>query len=271
LRDLEQKPVAIFSYRRANILAIVLLCVLGIVSLAGLFLAGDLSRFQRGISIREGQTALQGVNDPQQLDQVLRQYPSNRILRMVALANSDAIEVDGVLRQLLNEAEPRDLSKPVDLRQSSRSDLEALDRDLKIAQGNVANLKARYIALIKANRDKVEHGARPLEVGNYTLANFMAMIEAQHADMTALMSKLSAARVDYYGAYEKCVALLLRESGNYKIVKGQFIFQAQSTADSYNVAAAAMAAAAKRLTELESERTGLRQSWLDRWKTFVGS
>jgi hypothetical protein len=261
--------VAVFSYRREHKLAIAFLWVLAIVCLAGLFFAGDLSRFQKGVSIEESKIALQGVNDPQQLNQVLKQYPSNRVLKLVALANQDSIEIEAAMRRLLSEAEPRDFSKPIDLTASGRNDLEVLDRDLKTAQNNLPALKPRYIDAIKVQRDKLEHGARPLEVGNYTLPAFMAVIDAQHADMTTLMSKLLPARVEYYGAYEKCVALLLRDFGNYRVVNGQFIFPAQSGADRYNAAVSVTAAAAKRLVDLEAERTSLRQSWLERWKTFV--
>jgi hypothetical protein len=261
--------VATFSYRRSHNLAIALLCALVVVCLVGLYFAGNLARFQNAISVKESQTALGSVTDPQQLDQVLKQYPANRVLRMVALANQDSIELDATMRRLLNEAEPRDLSKPADLTAFGRSDLETLDRDLKVAQSNAPSIKPRYIAAIKAARDKLEHDARPLEVGDYTLARFMDMIDEQHADIAALYSKVLAARVDYYDAYEKCVALLLQNIDVYKVVKGQFIFPAQSTADSYNAAAAAWSAAAKRMTELEAEGAVLRQSRLNRWKAFV--
>lgn len=263
------EAVATFSYRRSHNLAIALLCALVLVCLGGLYFAGNLARFQNAISVKESQTALTGVSDPQQLDQVLRQYPANRILRMVALANQDSIELDATMRRLLNEAEPRDLSKPVDLTTFSRSDLETLDRDLKLAQSKAPTIKPRYIAAIKAVRDKLEHDARPLEVGDYTIARFMAMIDEYHTDVAALYSKALEARVDYYGAYEKCVALLLENIDVYKVVNGQFIFPAQSTADSYNAAAAAWSAAAKRMTELEGEGATLRQSQLNRWKAFV--
>ena len=106
-------------------------------------------------------------------------------------------------------------------------------------------------------------------MGNDTLADFMAMIDEQHAEMTALISKVLASRVEYYGPYEKCVALLIQDFGSYKVVNGQLIFLAQSSADSYNRAATAMAATAKRFVELEGERTTLRQSQLNRWKNFV--
>ena len=240
-----------------------------IVCLGGLYFAGDLSRFQKAFSVKESQTALRGVDDLEQLSQALKQNPSNRILKLVALANKDSIEIDAAARRLLNEAEPRDLSKPIDLTVSSRSDLEALGRDLKIAESNAATAKSRYIALIKAKRDKVETDARSLGMGNDTLADFMAMIDEQHAEMTALISKVLASRVEYYGPYEKCVALLIQDFGSYKVVNGQLIFLAQSTADSYNRAATAMATAARRFVELEGESTTLRQSQLNRWKNFV--
>jgi hypothetical protein len=261
--------VAIYSYRRANFLAIFFLCVLVIVCLGGLYFAGDLSKFQKDFSVKESQAALRGVDDPEQLSLVLKQNPGNRILKLVALANKDSIEIDAAARRLLNETEPRDLSKPVDLTVSSRSDLEALGRDLKIAESNAATAKSRYIALIKAARDKVETDARSLGMGNDTLADFMAMIDEQHAEMTALFSKVLASRAEYYGPYEKCVALLIRDFGSYKVVNGQLIFSAQSTADSYNGAATAMASAARHFVALEGERTTLRQSQLNRWKTFV--
>jgi hypothetical protein len=88
--------------------------------------------------------------------------------------------------------------------------------------------------------------------------------------MMALTSKLLAARAEYYSAYDKCAALLVREFGIYKVDNGQFVFPLQYTADSYNRAAAAMTAAGKRIAELENERATLRQSQLNRWKTFAG-
>jgi hypothetical protein len=265
----EVEAVATYSYRRAHFLAIFFLCVLVIVCLGGLYFAGDLSKFQIAFSVEESRTALRGVDDPEQLSQVLKQNPSNRILKLVALANKDSIEIDAAARRLLNETEPRDLSKRIDLTVSSRSDLEALGRDLKIAESKAATAKPCYIALIKVERDKVETDARSLGMGNDTLADFMAMIDEQHAEMTALISKVLALRVEYYGPFEKCVALLIRDFGSYKVVNGQLILSAQSSTDSYNGAAAAMATAGRRFVELEGKRTTLRQSQLNRWKNFV--
>jgi hypothetical protein len=261
--------VATFSDRKSKVLAIFLLCVVMTVCFGTLYFVGDLARFQEAISVREGQTALRSVNDPEQLDQALKQYPSNKILKMVALAKRDSVEMDIATRGLLTEAEPRDLSKQIDSGTSSRSDLEALGHDLKTAESNATTFESRYFPLVKAERDKVEHDASVLEGKTNMLAKFMAMIDEQHADVKSLISRISAARLEYYAAYEKCVALLVREFGFYKVVNGQIIFRFQPTADSYNDAAAKMAAAASRLKELDAERTTLKQSQLDRWKNFV--
>jgi len=96
------------------------------------------------------------------------------------------------------------------------------------------------------------------------------MIDEQHADMKSLISRISVERLEYNAAYEKCVALLMHEFGLYKVVNGQIIFQLQPTADSYNEAAAKMAAAASRLEELDAERATLKQFQLERWKNLFG-
>jgi hypothetical protein len=212
---------------------------------------------------------LRDVNDLQQLDQALKQHPANRILKLVALANEKAAEIDAATRKMLNEAEPAALSKPVDLTSSSRSDLDALRRDLKTAESNAAAVKTRTGALIKAKRDELESGARSLGVDGNTIARFMAAVDEQLAEVTALASKGLAARAEYYSAYEKCAALLVREFGSYKVTNGQFIFRLQPTADSYNAASTAMAAATKRMAELEDETGALKQSQVGRWKKFV--
>jgi len=266
--------MAALSDRRANgprRLAILFLCLFVVVGLGVAYLVGDLAKLQEAISVRESRDALRGVNEPEQLDQVLKQHPSNGLLRMVALANKDAVEIDAATRRLLSEAEPRDLSTPIDLSTASRNDLDALRRDLKAAETNAAALKPRYTALIKEERDKIENDAGTLGLGNAATAGFMAMIDEQHRGMMTLASDVLAARAEYYGAYEKCAAILVREFGIYKVTNGQFIFPLASTANSYNGAAAALAAGAKRIAELEDERLTLRRSQLDKWKEFVGA
>jgi hypothetical protein len=251
------------------VLVLALLCILVIACLGLGYYVGDLARFQTVDPAKESLTALRGVNDPEQLDRVLKQHPSNKMLEMVALANRDLREIDAAARRLLNDAEPRDFLKPIDLSAYSRGDLDTLRRDVKTAQGNAATVTPRYIALVNDARAKLENDARLLDVENGTLSEFMTMINAQLAEMTKLASEVLAARAEYYNAYERCVAVLVREFGIYKVTNGQVIFPLQSTADSYNRAATAMDAAAKRIAELEDERTTLRRSQLNRWKSFV--
>ena len=261
-----------FSDRRRNRprrVVLLLLCIFVIACFGAVYFVGDLAKYQEAISARESQAALRGVSNPDQLDQAVKQFPSNNILKLVALANRESIEIDAATQRLLSEAEPSRLSKPIDLSASSRSDLDALRQDLKTAESNVATFEPAYTALIKAARDKVENDARSIKVGNDTLAKFTAMIDEQDTELMALTSKVIAARAEYYSAYEKCAALLAKEFGIYKVENGQFIFPFQYLADSYNRAAAAMAAAAKRLAELDDERATLRQSRFIRWKGFA--
>jgi hypothetical protein len=255
--------------RRRPALVLLLLCVFVIACLGLGYYVGDLSKFQTVNSAKESQTALRGVSDPEQLDRLLRQYPSNKMLKMVALANKDSVEIDAAARRLLNDAEPRDFLKPVDLSAYSRGDLDTLRRDVKTAQSNAATVTPRYIALLNDERAKLENDTRSLDVENGTVSEFMTMIDEQHAEMITLASKVLAARAEYYNAYEQCVAVLVREFGIYKVANGQVIFPFQSTADSFNRAVTALEAAAKRIAELEDERTTLRRSQPNRWKTFV--
>jgi len=261
--------VPTYSDRKSKVLAVFFLCAVMTVGFGSLYFLGDLARFQEATSVKEGEAALGNVNDPEQLDQVLGRYPSNKFLKMVALAKRDAAEIDTVTRGLLTEAEPRDLWKKTDLGALSRSELEALGHELKTADSNAGTLESRYLPLVKAERDKIERDASRLERRTDTLAKFTAMVDEQHADMKSLISRISAERLEYIAAYENCVALLLREFGLYKVVNGQIIFQLQPTADSYNDAAAKMAAAAGRLEELDAEWTALKQSEFARWKNLA--
>lgn len=250
------------------------LILLGIFAAAGfvaLLFVGDLARYQEAAMVGESKAALRDVNDLQQLDQALKQYPANRILKLVALAKEEAVGINAAMRKLAEEAEPASLAKPVNLAAASRSDLDALRRDLKAAESNVVGSKARIEALIKSGRDELEKGARALGVENATLVRYMAAVDEQHAEIAALNAKVLAARAEYLAAWEKSAAVLVREFGSYKVTNGQFIFRLQPTADSYNAASTAMAAATKRLADLEEERGTLQQAQLQRWKNFVGS
>lgn len=255
---------------RGRLLIVLLLFGLfAAICLGGIYAAGDLSRLQTDTTAEDSRSALRGVTVPGELDRALNQYPTNKLLRLVALANRDLNDIDAVTQRLLDEAASKPVRQLTDLGATSRNDLDTLRGDLKIVQANLSTLAPRYDALLKSARDKMENDAKSLNVRDDRLSSFMAMIDAQHADWIALTSKMLAARADYYDAYERCAALLVREFGIYKVVNGQFVFPFQSTANGYNRAASAMADAAKRISDLDGERSRLRQSELGRWKAFV--
>jgi len=260
------------SDRKANTsrrAVLVLLCILAIASLGVIYFVGDLARLQEKIAAGESQAVLRGITDPEQLDEALRQHPSNKTLKLIALANTASTATDAATRKLLDDAEPAALSKGLNLGAANRGDLEALQRALKTAENNAATFMPRYVALIKTARDELETNARALNAADSTVARFMATIDQQNKETTTATSDLLAARVEFYRAYGKCVALLLREFGIYKVSNGQFVFPLQSTANGYNLMAAAMATAASRIAELEEQRRTAIRSRLSRWKQFA--
>jgi len=234
-----------------------------IVFSVGAWFAGDLSRLQDRFSARESQAALQAVSEPSQLDDALRQHPANKFLQMMAMAIKAANETSAATEKLTSEIEPPAISKAGNLAALSRSDLEALRRDLKTAEANATAFLPRYVAVLKTERDTVEKSALSLHLGKDTIRRLLDNIDKRHADITAVTSRLLPARADYYRAYENYVAVLVREFGAYKVVNGEFIFPFQHVVDRYNVAADAMTVAAKRVSDLEAERRSLLKSQQD--------
>ena len=228
-----------------------------IVVSVGAWFAGDLSRLQDRLSARESQAALQAISDPAQLDEALRQHPANKFLQMMAMATRAANETSAATEKLTSEIEPPAISKAGNLGALSRSDLEALRRDLKTAEANATAFLPRYVAVLKTERDDVEKYALSLHLGKDTVRRLMDNIDKRHAEITALTSRMLPARADYYRAYENYVAVLVREFGAYKVVNGEFIFPFQHVVDRYNAAADAMTVAAKRVNDLEAERRSL--------------
>jgi hypothetical protein len=235
----------------------------------GAYFVGKLSKFQEEIAAQESRTALQGITDPEQIDEALRQHPSNKFLQMMAMATKASIETGAAAEKLSNELEPPAISKNINFGKTSRSNLEALRSDLKTAETNATAFMPRYIALTKAERDKVENYALSLHVGKQTLGRFMEAVDKRIAKATDLASKTSLARAEFYRAYEKYVAVLIGEFGAYKMVNGEFIFPLQPTANRYNAAAAALTAATTRVAEFEEERKQLIQSQQEGWEPFV--
>jgi len=231
----------------------------------------NLGKLQESIAIREGRAALQGATDPKQIDEALRQHPSNTFLQMMAMANAASTEASAAFEKLSAEIEPVALSKDTNFVTASRSELEALRRDLKKAEAKSTAFMPRYLAILKAERDKAENHALSLHFEKSTVSSFLSGIDRRHATGTAFTSKMMLARTEFYRAYEAYVAVLSEEYGAYSVVNDQFTFPLQRTADRYNVALNAMNEAAKRLSELDAERKQLTQSQQDRWEQFVKS
>ena len=251
-------------------LAFLLLFVLMIIASVGVYFVADLGRLHDLIAARDGQAALRGITDAGQIDEALRQNPSNKLLRMMAMATKAADETNVAIEKLSGEIEPPAISKAGDLGAAGRSDLEALRRDLKTAETNATTLMPRYVAVLKAERDNVEKYAASLPLGKDAGNRLRDNVDKRHAEITALVSRMLSARADYYRAYQNYVAILVGEFGAYKFVGGQFIFPLQRTADRYTIAAQAMTSAAKPVAELEQERKSLLQSQQARWLHFVG-
>jgi methyl-accepting chemotaxis protein len=228
----------------------------------------DLSRFQTSKADQEGQAALQGVTDPGQIDEALGRNPSNGFLQTMSLATRLAREADLAVEKLTDQLEPPALSNRIDLGTASRTELEALRRDLKTAEANATTSMPRQIALMKTERDKVAQFAFS-RIDTDAANRLLEGIDRRHAESAEFISRMLSAHADFYRAYEKYVAVLAGEFGSYKVANGEFIFPLQRTVDRYNVAAKAMSAAAKRVAELEDERKRLAQSQMQAWLRFV--
>jgi len=259
------------SHRKANWrvgIAFVFLFASIVAALYGASFILSMSKLQEDSDAREGQEALQGAADAKGIEEALRAHPQNRFLQFIAMATRAAVETDAALEKLSNDIEPPLVSK-INLGTASRADLEALRRDLRVAEANATTFLPRYAALLKAKRDTVEKTARSLHIENGTVSRFLRSVDRQHAEITAYTSRMLPARADFYRAYGNYVAMLAAEFGAYKVVNGLFIFPSQATVDRYNAAAQAMNAAAKRVDELEQEKAGLAKSQAERWTQFV--
>jgi hypothetical protein len=251
-------------------IAFMFLFVSLIVCSIGAYFVPYLSKLQEGVVARESQRELQGISDPKQIDEALRQRPSNRFLQLAAMAAKAASDTRAATEKLPNEIEPPALSS-INLGTASRSDLEALRSALKTAEANATALLPRYVGLFKTERDRIENYALSLHLEKDAVRSFMEAVDRRHSQALAYTAKMLSGRADYYRAYEKYVAVLAGAFGTYKVENGQFIFSFQRSVDRYNIAVKAMGAVAKRLAELDEEGKTLAQSQQEGWETFVTS
>src|SRR5260370_33242168 len=214
-------------------IAFLLLFVVMVVCSVGAYFVGDLGNLQDSVAARESQPALQGGTEPAQIDEALRQPPSNKFLQMLAMATRAADETNAAVEKLSNEVEPPAVSKNNNLGAASRNDLEALRRDLKTAETNATTFLPRYIALLKTERDNVEKYALSLHLGKDAIGRVLDNIDKRHAEITALTSRMLPARAGFYPAYENFVAVPVKEFGVYKGGNGEFILPVQPPRDRY--------------------------------------
>ena len=227
-----------------------------------------LGKLQETMAALEGRIALDAINAGQ-IDAALAGHPSNRFLKLIATATKAGIETRAAAEKLSQEIEPLALAKDINQATVSRNDLEALRRELKTAEANATSFLPRYLALVKAERDRLEAYARSLNLEKDVLSRFMDRIDTRQADIAAVTSDLMSARAEYYRAYDKCAAVLVADFGIYKVTNGQFVFPLQYMANRYNAAAGAKAAAAKRIAELEEKQRTLMQPSPKAWAQFV--
>jgi hypothetical protein len=271
-RKLDWGPMEMPSDRQPNPrvrIAFLLLFVFMVVSSVGVYFLAKLSKQQESIAARESQTTLQGVTDARRIDEALKQHPSNKSLQLIAMATKAADETNAAFEKLTGEIEQPAIAKDINLGVASRSELEALRRNLKTAEANATAFMPRYAARLKTERDDVEKYALSLHLEKDISARFLDGLDKRHAEVSAFISKMLSVRADFYRAYEGYVAVLAAEFGTYKVVNGEFIFPLQRAVDRYNVAAHAMTVAAKRVADLDGERKNLQKSQQQRWEQFV--
>ena len=227
----------------------------------------DLSKLQQRMSTREGQAE---ITTPNQLEDALRQRPSNNILQLIATATKAANDTRAAIDRLSAQIEPAGLSKDINFGSVSRDDLDAFRRDLKTAEANATAFLPRYGAIFKAERDQIESAARALHVPKEMASRGLNGLTQRHAKTLDAISVLLSARADYYRAYEKYLALLSSEFGSFKVVDGQFIFPLQRTVERYNAAAQAMTSTAKRVNDLEAELKKPNQALPEEWIQLTG-
>src|SRR5260370_8254992 len=165
-------------------IAFLLLFVVMVVCSVGAYFVGDLGNLQDSVAARESQPALQGGTEPAQIDEALRQPPSNKFLQMLAMATRAADETNAAVEKLSNEVEPPAVSKNNNLGAASRNDLEALRRDLKTAETNATTFLPPYIALLKTQRATMQKYALSLHLGKPTIPHFFGTLPTPSPQIT---------------------------------------------------------------------------------------
>jgi hypothetical protein len=238
---------------------------------AAAYFARDLSKLQQRMSTHEGQVRLQEITSPSQIEDALRQQPSNSILRLMATAAKAANDTRGAIDRLSAQIEPAGLSKEINFGNVSHGDLDAFRRDLRTAETNTTAFLPRYGAILKTEHDQIESAALSLHVPKEIAGRGLDGLAQRQAKVLNAISLSLSARADYYRAYDKYIAFLSSELGSFKVVDGQFIFPLPRTVERYNAAAQAMTSAAKRVNDLEANMKKKNQQLPEEWIQLTGA
>src|SRR6202012_3056457 len=195
--------------RARSWIAFLLLFVFMTAASGGEYFVADLGKLHDAIPMRDVQAMLRGVADTGQIDEVLRQHPSNKFVRMMAKATRSADETNATLERLSAEIEPPTISKADNLGAASRNDLEALRRDLKTAETNATTLIPRSAAVLKAERDTIEKLPASIPMRKDASNRVVDEIDKRPAEITARASRTSAARAEYYRSYQNFDGVLI--------------------------------------------------------------
>src|ERR1700742_3996115 len=149
------------------------LVALFVLATVAVSLSLDLGKFQERLSTEEGQAALQGIDNPSQLEGALKAHPSNNILRLMSRAIKTANDTKAAIDQLSAQIEPARLSKEPNFGSATRDELDAFRRDLKTAEGNARAFLPRYDAIFKAERAAIEAATVSLRVPKETASQVL--------------------------------------------------------------------------------------------------
>ena len=213
---------------------------------------------------------LQGIRDPGELENALRQHPSSGVLQLMMKAVRTADDTKREIDRLSAQIEPARLSKEPNFGSASRDELDSFRRDLKTAEANALAFLPRYAAIFKAEREQVERATVSFHAPGEIANQLMEGLKQRQAKTLSAISLILSARAEYYRAYDKYIAFFASELGSFKIVGGQFIFPLPRTVERYNVAAQAMTSAGRRVNELETDMKKQERPLPDEWISLTG-
>jgi hypothetical protein len=232
--------------------------------------AHNIRNVPNNVGLTEAVAILKGLRDPNQIDRVVKDNPSNIVLLLMAEIRRASQETGRLIEKLIDEIEPPTLLKELNYARASLAQLEAYRLDLEAAEANAMAAMSRYVALLESEREKVEVVVRSLNIDDRYIRAALSGIDKRQAQSTDITSKMLSANAEFYRAAGGYVAFLIEQSEHYKVsTNGHFMFSSQSIADRYDVASRQINDAIKRIAELEEERKKLAQFEQEEWERFA--